>query len=268
MKRLVMMVFLISLVSIIMPGIVSGSVNKPPKVLEILCAGAMRPPIEEMLHKFELETGIHIQISYASASALLQQMKMSPHGDLFIPADKYYTDQAVKDGIVEAPKVFAYLLPVIMVEKGNPCKIRKLTDLTRKDIRVGLVDKRVGAIGRLFIALLEKNHIKLDKINTVYNAPIVGDLANAVKLKAIDAAVVWKPVAMSYTKEADYVTIPRDKNIVVPVSAGIIKTSSRKAHAQKFLTYMTSKAGKAILEKYHYPTTPPITTNKELITKH
>jgi ABC-type molybdate transport system substrate-binding protein len=91
----------------------------------------------------------------------------------------------------------------------------------------------------------------------MFNAPMVGELANAIKLKSIDVAVVWKPIAVAYQKEADYISIPENKNIVVPVSAGIIKTSSNKPDARKFLKFMTSKEGKAILEKHHYPTTDP-----------
>jgi len=198
-----------------------------------------------------------MQISYGAANVLLQQLEMRPYGDVFIPADRYYTDRAIKAGIAQEPSLFAYLIPVIMVHKGNPHKIQSLADLTRKDIRVGLVDERIGAIGRLFVALLKKNHIRLSDVHTVYNAPMVCELANAVKLKSIDVAVVWKPTAMSYPKDAEFITIPSNKNIVVPVSAGIIKTSSDKVDARRFLKFMTSKTGKAILEKYNYPTSDP-----------
>lgn len=245
------------IVLIQMSGMASAESSKQSKNFEILCVGAFRPPVEEMRRIFAKENGIDIQISYSPANVILQQLKMHSHGDIYIPADRYYTDEAVKAGIVKEPKIFAYLIPVIMVQKGNPHKINKLSDLTKKSLKVGLVDERIGAIGRLFAMLIKKNHIRMDDINVVYHAPMVGELGNAIKLKAIDAAVVWKSLAMSYPEEADYIAIPRKNNIIVTVSAGIIKTSENKEIARKFIKYMTSKSGKKILEKYHYPTTKP-----------
>jgi len=257
MKRLFTTVFLVILVCNLVANATSAAGKKPVRSLQLVCAGAMSLPVEEMLATFQNNTGVHMQISYGAANVLLQQLKLRPYGDVFIPADRYYTDQAIKAGIAQEPSLFAYLIPVIMVHKGNPHKIQSLADMTRKDIRVGLVDERIGAIGRLFVALLKKNHIRLSDVHTVYNAPMVCELANAVKLKSIDVAIVWRPIAMSYPKDADFITIPSDRNIVVPVSAGIIKISSNKTDARKFLQFMTSKAGKSILEKYNYPTTDP-----------
>jgi molybdenum ABC transporter molybdate-binding protein len=217
----------------------------------------MRPPIEKMLIKFKKETGIGAQVSFEASNVFLGQLKLRPHGDVFIPADRYYTDKAVKSGLVEKPKVYAYLMPVIMVQKGNPLRVRNLVDLTHHSIRVGLVDERTGAIGNVSAAVLRKNNINIHKINVVYRATKVDELANAIKLKSIDAVIVWKPIAMLYPKDGEIVNIPNDKNVIVTVSAGIVSTSLNKPAALEFLRFLTSKTGKAILEKYHYPTIDP-----------
>lgn len=231
--------------------------KKSSKTLEILCAPAMRNAIEEMLGQFEKKTNIVPQISYDGSGALLSQLRLSPYGDLFMPADKFYTDEAIKLRLVQEPKVYAYLVPVIMVQKGNKFKVRTLIDLTNKKIRVGLVDERTAAIGKTSAAVLKKNHISAGQLNLVYKASKVDELANAIKLRSVDAVIIWKPVAIMYPKEADIIDIPSVRNVVVPVSAGIIKASKNKATAKKFLNFLTSKAGKAILAKYHYPTTDP-----------
>lgn len=226
--------------------------------LEILCAPAMRKPIEEMRTIFQKQTKIDTQISYEGSGALLAQLKLKSRDDLFIPADRFYTDEAIKAGLAESPRVFAYLVPVIMVQKGNPKKITKLQDLRNPKLRVGLEDPRLGAIGKVTDQVLKKNKISPKKLNVVYWSAKVDELANAIKLRSIDATIVWKPVAIQYPKDATIIEIPEKQNVVAPVSAAIIKSSKKKAAAMKFLLFMTSPAGKSILAKYKYPTSAPI----------
>lgn len=234
-----------------------NAADNKSKPLEILCAPAMRAAVEDMRKGFQKKTGISTQISYEASGALLAQLRLKPHGDLFIPADRFYTDEAIKLGLAESPRVFAYLVPVIMVQKGNKYKISNLSDFTNPKLKIGLEDKRAGAIGKVTDEVLKKNKISVKKVNVVYWASKVDELANAIKLKSIDATIIWKPVAMQYTKEGIIIGIPNKKNVVAPVSAAIVKSSKNKDSARKFLNYMTSKAGKAVLAKYHYPTVDP-----------
>ena len=254
-KRIAVTIILAALVCALSGG--PGSAAKSGGSLELLCAPAMRAAIEDMLASFGKATGVRTQVSYDGSAILLGQLKLRPHGDLFVPADRFYADEAVKDRLAEDPRIYAYLVPVILVQKGNPHKVHKLTDLMQSGIRVGLEDARAGAIGKVTAAVLKKNHIDVAKTNVVFWATKVDELANAIKLKSIDATLVWKPVAMLYTRDADIVGIPGNRNIVAPVSAAIISSSTNKPAARQFLTYLTSRAGKAILAKYHYPTTDP-----------
>lgn len=255
-KSSIFAILIVVLLGIASAGITLAS-GKSNKTLEILCAPAMRPPIEEMLAKFEKDTGVHTEISFDPSNIILGQLRLRSHGDLFVAADRYYIDKAVKAGYVIEPQTFAYLTPVIMVQKGNPRKIRSLADLTHRSIRVGLVDERTGAIGNVSTTVLKKNHLNIENINVVYRATRIDELANAIKLKSIDAVIVWKPIAMLYPRDGEIVSIPDDKNVIVTVSAGIVGTSPNKSTARKFLKYLASKTGIAILNKHHYPTTDP-----------
>lgn len=235
----------------------AGSLSAAPRPLEVLCAPALRTPLEEMLANYRKATGARTSVSYDGSNIILGQLRLRPHGDLFVPADRFYTDEAVRSGLAESPKVIAYLVPVIMVQKGNPFRIARLTDLLNRKLRVGLVDERTAAIGKASAAVFRKNKIDVKRVNVVYHATKVDELANAIKLKSIDAAIVWQPVAIQYPKDSDIIGIPASMNTVVPVSAAVVKSSNNKAAARQFLAYITSKDGKAILSRFHYPTTAP-----------
>jgi len=226
------------------------------ETLELLCAPSMRTPIEEMRAIFEKQTGVSTQISFEPTNVILEQLRLHPHGDLFVAADRFYI-RAAKFGLVEELHICTYLVPVIMIQKGNPHNIYKLSDLTNYKVTVGLVDERTGAMGDVAAEVLKKNHISINKVNVMYRATTVDELANAIRLNTVDAVIIWKPIAMLYTKYGDIIDIPNDRNIILTVSAGIISTSHKRPIARKFLKFIMSKKGKSIFSKYYYPTINP-----------
>ena len=56
----------------------------------VYCAVALQPPVEELARKFELETGIPVQVEYGASQVLLTRLELRRDGDLFIPADDDY----------------------------------------------------------------------------------------------------------------------------------------------------------------------------------
>ena len=163
----------------------------PKPVLEVLCGPALRPPVVDLLSAFEKRAGVCTEVSYDASGALLGQLRLRPHGDVLLPADRAYTDEAVARGLAESPRAVAVFRPVILVAKGNPRAIRAVADLTRPGLRVGIGEERTTAIGKTTLALLKRNHIPVKRVPFVYRAGRIDELANAVRLGSIDAAVVW-----------------------------------------------------------------------------
>lgn len=234
-----------------------------PGTLEVLCAPAMRKPVEEILRAFERESGIRTQVSFDASNILLGQLRLRPHGDLFIPADRFYTDEAVKRRLAEAPLVITAFAPVIVVRKGNPHRVRTLSDLMNRKLRVGLGDERTAAIGKATVELLRRNKIPLAKMNVVYRATKVDELGNAVKVGAVDATILWDAVAWNYQGSVQVIPIPARQNRVVPVSAAILSASRQKDAARRLLRFLASEKAKAILRKHHYPAPPFGEANRE-----
>lgn len=230
---------------------------KAPKTLELLCAPALRPAMEDAMVKFQKQSGVKCQVSYEAANILLGQLKLRSHGDVYLPADRTFIDQGMKARLVNTPVDYAYLIPVIMVAKNNPYNIRSVADLTNRKIKVGLVDERTGAIGKISARIFKKNYVDINKINVVYRAAKIDELYNAMKLKSVDAVIIWKVVAMMHPKDGEIIEIPLNKNIIATVSGGVVNTSKNKTAAVKFLKFLKSSAGQSILKKHHFTTKHP-----------
>ena len=67
------------------------------KTIVAFCGAASKPAIEEAAELFEEQTGIRVEIQFSSSGRMLSQMKISHHGDLYIPGSPDYIEKAKKD---------------------------------------------------------------------------------------------------------------------------------------------------------------------------
>ena len=224
------------------------------KTLLVHCAAGMRLPVSEMAKKFERLSGTNIEMSYDGSNRLLGQIELTRKGDVYIAGDTDYIETAKKKGLVETEGVLCYFVPVILTRKGNPKQISSLADLMARGIRIGQGDELSAAVGRLTMKLLDLNGInkELWKRNVVMTTPTVNELAIAIKLATVDAAVVWDAIASKYSADSEIVTLPPNKNICPAVGAAVLTLSKNKDVAQAFLNFMLSNDGKEILQKNGY----------------
>src|SRR5947208_11424718 len=109
--------------------------------LFVYCAAGLKRPIEEIAHEFQRKYGVEIQLSYGGSGDQLAAARASERGDLYIPADYKYIEQARKQNLIDEEIPLATMNPVVAVRKGNPKKIEKLEDLLRKDVEVALANE-------------------------------------------------------------------------------------------------------------------------------
>ena len=73
-------------------------------------------------------------------------------------------------------------------------------------------------------------------------------------MKTVDAAIVWRAIAVNLVAkgQAEFVAIPREKNVFSNITLAVMTTSKRPADAQRFVDFMTSEQGRAILKENGY----------------
>jgi len=220
---------------------------------------ALRPALDDLGARFEKKTGTKIDYNYKGSACLLPDVCVSQKGDIYIPGELYFMEQAVERDVVKPGyKVVATMTTVLIVQAGNPKKIKGIQDLAKPGIRLGLGDPQAVAIGRAARECLVKARVweKAQK-SLVMSAQNVTELSNAVKLKQLDAAIVWDATAAMYgPKEMVTIRIPAKYAVCSPVPVAALKFTKNPQQSQAFLDYLASPAATRIFVKHGFGPPP------------
>jgi molybdate transport system substrate-binding protein len=231
------------------------------EALELLlyCGAGIRPPADELVETFGREHNVKIVTDYAGSEVLLSKIRLARRGDLYMPGDRHYVDQASEEGMILSQKSVSYWVPTILVQKGNPKKISGLEDLLKAGLKLGLGDPNACAIGRATKRIFAKNNIRWEDVekNLMYQSLTVNELGMQIQAGSLDAVIVWDAMARYYGEYGEQVPIGIEKNIISTVDAGVLKFTKNREAAEEFVTFLTSEAGQGIFKKHNYRTEPP-----------
>jgi ABC-type molybdate transport system substrate-binding protein len=209
--------------------------------LLVYCAAGARVPVEKVAADYTRQYGVPVHVQYGGSGTLLSNLKVAQRGDLFIPADTAYLDLARSNQWVAETIPVARMRPVIAVAKGNPKGVRGVADLIRTDLAVALANPEAAAVGQVTREQLRRSgqweavaaRVKVFK-------PTVNDLANDLKLGAVDAAVVWDATVRQYPglkAIEDPVLAPAVQSVTVAVLA----FSAQPTAALRFARFLAAK---------------------------
>lgn len=155
----------------------------------------------------------------------------------------------------------------IMVQKGNPKKIKTLKDLGRSDVQVSMPNPEWEEIG----TLIEKAYVKAgtetlrktimeDKVkdSTTYLTRIHHrETPMRIMYHQSDAAPVWYSEAfyqVMIKHPVDMVEIPASENLDATYVAGQMKNAPHMQAAKDFMDFLISPTAKAVYRKYGFAT--------------
>ncbi len=275
MRNLLLAAFIVSLPTSTFaadPGKEPDAERKAPVTLTCFIGGTMEPAIREITGIYGKKNGIEFEISSGDSGELIANIEGNKAGDIYVCHDPFM-DQAMRKGLGEDAWTFAELVPVVVVQKGNPKEIKALKDFTRKDVDIVLTDYEYSTLGRMLPSIFNKAGIDFEKLNKDKNIPTQrsgGNAANIVKMKNADASIVWNVVALLRKDSLDIV--PIDENLPVPrvdaitsatdrsyylmpvrVTVTTLKASKLPAEAAKFAEFLSSdEEARAVLKKHGY----------------
>jgi molybdenum ABC transporter molybdate-binding protein len=214
----------------------TGAAHQP---LSVLCAPALKPPVEALARAYEEETGVSVQLEYGGSQVILARAASGAAGDLFLPADDDYVRMAQERGLVAETFPLARMRPVLAVAAGNPKRIGGLADLTRDGIRVALANPDTAAVGRLVRDRLGRAGAweRLAARAVVFK-PTVGEVANDLRLGTADAAFVWDST-VAQTPGLEEVKVPELVGTEALVAVAVLRSSRQPEVARAFARYLT-----------------------------
>ena len=230
--------------------------------ISAFCGSASKPAIEEVVVAFEKKTGVKVVLHFSGSGTMLSQMKMAHRGDIYIPGSPDYMIKAEREGII-APKtikIVAYLIPAILVQKGNPMNIQNLSDLTRQGTRVAIGNPESVCVGLYAVEILEKANLLKDiGKNIVTLGGSCSKTASLIPMKAVDAIIGWRVFTKWNPETTDVVFLkPEQLPRIAYISAAISTFSKHPEDAKKFIEFLTTENAQQIFAKWGY-----ISTEKE-----
>lgn len=221
------------------------------RTLLVYSGAGLKKPMDEIANLFEEQENVTIEFNYAGSGQLLAQLETTGKGDVYVVGSVPNYEAAKNKNLVSEYTVVAHHTPAIVVLKGNPKNIKKLEDLTKKDIKVILGDEKASAIGKTSQKILEKNKLEGINDNVISRGVTVNEMAVQLTTGKADAMIATVDAVFG-NEELEIVKIEPDKNIDQIISGGVIEKSSKKELANKFVEFFASDKGKEIFEKYGF----------------
>lgn len=214
--------------------------NRSSESLIMYCAPSQRAPVDLIVADYERETGVKVEVRYAGSQSILASAELSGQGDLFLPADSSYIDEARGRGLIAETLPIATMTAVLVVPTGNPKNIASWNDLLRPGVSLAQAEPDIAAIGKLTREqLIKTGRWKLLKARTTVFKGTVTDVANSVALKAADAGVVWDVVARPMP-ELTMIELPELSAIQAKIEIGLLAHSKQPLEALRFARFLTA----------------------------
>ena len=232
----------------------------------VFAATSLRESFEALVPLFEkAHAGAKVRLNLAGSQELRTQIEQGARADVFASADFKNMATLGHQSLVKAPVTFARNQPVIVVPRGNPLRIRALTDLPRaKRLVIGAPEVPIGGYTVKILEAAAKKYgdafrAKVEA-NVVSRELNVRQVLAKVTLGEADAGIVYRTDAQAGKDKVEVVTIPPEVNVQAEYPIAALIASQQPALAEAWMQLVLSPAGQQKLTAAGF-STPAATTS-------
>ncbi|QDV50615.1 molybdate ABC transporter substrate-binding protein [Gimesia fumaroli] len=230
---------------------VKGDTWEPHPQILLFSGGVNRLAIQDTLKEFEKREGVSINVVYNGCGILVGQINSGQKPDAYFACDTSYMVQVQPKFTL--PLTVAETDMIIIVEKGNPKKIKSVYDLAGDDIKVGIAHHEQSALGALTKKLLgplvqnDKSLYDAIQPNVKTNTPTADLLVNQLRTGSLDAAIVYRANIAKVADKLDVVEIKEGRPLAEQPIA-ILKSTKYPNLMQRLVDQLTSDSSRVIFE--------------------
>jgi molybdate transport system substrate-binding protein len=223
-------------------------------VLHIAAAADLQPVMPALAQEYEHQTGVKLEVSFGSSSALATQILNGAPMDIFLGADFSFPEKVVAANLADEPAAVPYATGTLVLwtrkDSGiSPLSIDLLTD--PKVTRVAIADEFHAPYGRAAYAAIDalKLRDKLrPKIVTAENVTQAAQFAESG-----NAQVAFISLTLANSDHMRQIGVYERAPKIYPkiIQCGVVvKSSPNLAEAHKFLDWLTSAKIQSTLPKF------------------
>lgn len=228
------------------------------KSITIYCGGGVRGPVAQCVGDFVQQTSSKVDVTYGPSPRMFEQA-CKDQGDIYLAGDIHFIQLAQNRGEVLARQTVCYVVPVIVVPRGNPKRIAHVADLGQPGIRFYLVDPKQCQQGFLGERLLAEQGVGKQTVlaNRVSKLPKGRDVAAALAAGDLDAAIVWERGAKS--EKIEIVGSSELEGAACPVAGIVMRWCRDQPTAERLLAYLAGPGGQRVFREHGFRLDPPTT---------
>jgi molybdate transport system substrate-binding protein len=238
-----------------------------PRTLTVFAASSLTDAFTEIGRDFEsAHSNVTITFNFAGSGTLRTQLEQGAVADVFASANQAEMDNLVTSSLVAADssRVFLNNSLLVILPAANPANIQTLQDLATPGIKLVLADTTVpaGKYARQILANMDADPAFSPTFsarvlaNLVSNETNVKQVLAKVQLGEADAGIVYVSDAVA-APELKTIEIPAALNVIAKYPLAVLSNAPQPDLAAKFIDYVLSSDGQAILQKWGFvPVTP------------
>jgi len=193
--------------------------------------------------------GVTVKFNYNGSSSLATSITQGAPADVFAsaaPANmKTVTDAGDASG---TPQIFTRNTAEIMVETGNPQKIKSVSDLANPKVKVVVCAPEVPC-GALAQDVFKNAGVTVKPVSEETN---VGGVVTKVTLGEADAGIVHVTDVKANESKAAGVPIPASQNDITEYPIVQVKGAPNATAAKAFISYVLGPAGQQVLASFGF----------------
>lgn len=223
--------------------------------LIVSAAASLTNAFKELQPQFEAQhPDTRLQFNFGASGALLQQIVKGAPADVFASADQETMDQAQQQALVKAGERRNFVSNTLVVvvpadAKVAPKAVADLAQPAYARIAIGLPAS--VPVGRYTQGVLQKAGLWSTIEPRMIGASNVRQALDYVARGEVDAGFVYATdAALMPDKVKVALSVPTEAPILYPVAP--VAASGNAAAAQKFVAFVLSPAGQAVLAKYGF----------------
>jgi len=228
--------------------------------LTVYAASSLTDAFGELKTTLEEEhPGTEVQLNFAGSSTLLTQLVQGAPADVFASADEAKMDDAVSDGLAEAPQTFARNRLTVIIPAGNPAGIAIYQDLANPGNTLVLARDEVPVAQYAKESLTKanaeygSNFSERVLSNVVSREADVKAAANRVAVGDADATIVYTSDAtLDLRERVETIDIPEELNVVATYPITVLEEARSPEVAQQWVDLVLSDEGQRVLESYGF----------------
>lgn len=237
-----------------------------PASLTVLAAASLTGSFKEIGAAFErANPGVKVTFSFAGSQTLRTQIQQGAKADVFASADANNMDPLkAADLLAGAPTVFTRNVLTVIVPKANPGGLQQLKDLAKPGLKLIIADAGVP-VGNYTLQALDKlsadpaygASFKAQVLASVVSKETdVKAVVSKVSLGEADGGVVYTTDARVAADKLSTIPIPERYNVVATYPIAVLKTAADRPLAQRFVDFILSADGQAVLDRYGFSALP------------